>query len=257
MANKERIQANNAELREAIEMAENLPDAGGGGTSVQSDWNQTDETAADFIKNKPFGDYSIVLLEEQELPFDAEMGGMMAMVTQPIQNGDRLNIVYDGVHYECEALFIPASGVVVFGNLAFVDEQIDTGEPFLGAYMDGAAMLFGTDEASHTVKIVCIAVETVPDKYTNVPKLYIKPADTENILYTDTSGTTKATINDLPDHAEFSVGLVTEAGTVLRWYKPIMVGSKVDNQFNGYGIVFVMNGSEILELRTAEYTPTT
>ena len=27
-----------------------------GGTSVQSDWNQTDETAADFIKNKPFGE---------------------------------------------------------------------------------------------------------------------------------------------------------------------------------------------------------
>lgn len=31
MANKERIQANNAELREAIEMAENLPSAGEGG----------------------------------------------------------------------------------------------------------------------------------------------------------------------------------------------------------------------------------
>lgn len=28
----------------------------GGGTSVQSDWNQTDSSAADFIKNKPFGD---------------------------------------------------------------------------------------------------------------------------------------------------------------------------------------------------------
>lgn len=31
MTNTERIQANNAELREAISMAENLPDAGGGG----------------------------------------------------------------------------------------------------------------------------------------------------------------------------------------------------------------------------------
>lgn len=28
----------------------------GGGSSVQSDWNQTDETAPDFIKNKPFGE---------------------------------------------------------------------------------------------------------------------------------------------------------------------------------------------------------
>ena len=29
----------------------------GGGTSVQTDWNQTDETAPDFLKNKPFGDF--------------------------------------------------------------------------------------------------------------------------------------------------------------------------------------------------------
>ena len=28
----------------------------GGGSSVQSDWNQTDSSAADFIKNKPFGE---------------------------------------------------------------------------------------------------------------------------------------------------------------------------------------------------------
>lgn len=34
MTNTERIQTNNAELREAIQMAENLPDAGGGGSVV-------------------------------------------------------------------------------------------------------------------------------------------------------------------------------------------------------------------------------
>lgn len=77
MTNNERITANNAELREAIEMAESLPEAGGG-VSVQADWNQTDENAADFIKNKPFGEVPIVILEEQELAFNAETGGMMA-----------------------------------------------------------------------------------------------------------------------------------------------------------------------------------
>jgi hypothetical protein len=29
---------------------------GGGGSSVQTDWDQADETAPDFLKNKPFGD---------------------------------------------------------------------------------------------------------------------------------------------------------------------------------------------------------
>lgn len=38
MTNTERIQAHNAELRKAIEMAENLPDAGGGGGSSDEGW---------------------------------------------------------------------------------------------------------------------------------------------------------------------------------------------------------------------------
>ena len=40
MTNTERIQANNAELREAIEMAESLPDVGEGGepTPTQNTW---------------------------------------------------------------------------------------------------------------------------------------------------------------------------------------------------------------------------
>lgn len=37
MTNKQRIQANNTELREAIEMAKNLPDATGGGVSFTTD----------------------------------------------------------------------------------------------------------------------------------------------------------------------------------------------------------------------------
>lgn len=253
MSSNSNLQKNNTALERILNTVNELPNAGGG-VSVQSDWNQTDDTAADFIKNKPFGEVPIVILEEQELAFNAETGGMMAMVTQPIQDGDRLNIVYDGVPYECEAVLTP-SMAVMFGNGALLGVGIDTGEPFFGVYVDGMVMLLGTDEACHTVKIIRIAVVTVPDKYTNVPKLYIKQVDTERMLYTDTNCTTKATVNDLPNHAEFSVGLVAETGIVLSWYKPILVDSKVVNQDNGYGSVIIMNGSEILGLYTAEYTP--
>ena len=38
----------------------------GGGASVQSDWNQTDETAPDFLKNKPFGDVLTEIIPETE-----------------------------------------------------------------------------------------------------------------------------------------------------------------------------------------------
>lgn len=52
MTYNEELQSNNAELEEVLQAVNELPEAGSG-TSVQADWNQTDETAADFIKNKP------------------------------------------------------------------------------------------------------------------------------------------------------------------------------------------------------------
>lgn len=49
----------------------------GGGVSVQSDWNQTDETAADFIKNKPI---VVVKLDFETFALDktpAEIGALV------------------------------------------------------------------------------------------------------------------------------------------------------------------------------------
>lgn len=55
MDNKERLQINNNNLRECIEIANNLPDSGSGGTLIQQqvDYRQNDETKIDFIKNRP------------------------------------------------------------------------------------------------------------------------------------------------------------------------------------------------------------
>ena len=60
MTNTERIQANNAELREAIQMAESLPNAGsGGGDDVAG--AIVDRTVTEFINNKAtkIGDYAL------------------------------------------------------------------------------------------------------------------------------------------------------------------------------------------------------
>ena len=51
----------------------------GGGGSVQPDWNQNDETAADYVKNRPFytGDpVETVLVEESTVSFAADGGGV-------------------------------------------------------------------------------------------------------------------------------------------------------------------------------------
>ena len=42
--------------------------SGGSGASVQSDWNQNDETAPDYVKNRPFYDKSLVSVSHPEVP---------------------------------------------------------------------------------------------------------------------------------------------------------------------------------------------
>lgn len=51
------LESNTDALERLMEEVNNLPNPNPNGASVQSDWNQTDETAADFIKNKPFGEF--------------------------------------------------------------------------------------------------------------------------------------------------------------------------------------------------------
>lgn len=226
----------------------------GGGTSVQTDWNQMDETAPDFLKNKPFCDFPTVVLEEQEVPFDAETGGMMAIPTQPINDGDRMIITYDGVEYKLNAAFNSLMAVIAFGNLAMAGVGDDTGEPFVGICADGMVMFLGTDEASHTVKIVVIAVVVLPDKYTNIPKLFCKSFTDGEYLYTDVMCTTKAKHEDVPNHVEFSLAMAT-GGFANKWIKPQSVMSSMWASNAGYNVVTIVHGVNVIQLYTAEYTP--
>lgn len=62
--------------------------SGDDGVSVQSDWNQTDETAADFIKNKPFGEFKGDTLTWEfdiaSLDFDSLPGGGWVKVSDAV-----------------------------------------------------------------------------------------------------------------------------------------------------------------------------
>lgn len=69
----------------------------GGGGGVQSDWNQTDDTAADFIKNKPvtmdYGDtITIEFIPEENINPDNLVGGMFFKVSNATPDvGDLAN----------------------------------------------------------------------------------------------------------------------------------------------------------------------
>lgn len=142
MTNSERIQANNEELREAIEMAENLPAAGGGGSSVQTDWNQMDETAPDFLKNKPFWD---MLTGGNTLYWDGNTDGLVNQldtfykVSDSIVSMDDLangcTVVQDGYteNLPVDAIMELVSGIITtaISSVWFVAEQgvgVDLGD---------------------------------------------------------------------------------------------------------------------------------
>lgn len=226
----------------------------GGGSSVQSDWNQTDETAADFIKNKPFGDVSTVILEEQELAFDAETGGCMGVALAPIQGGDALSLVVDGESYECNAvLFAP---YIVFGNLSLAEMGKDTGEPFLGMYGDSMVMFMFMDELNHTVKITAYLPEKLNNKYITAQAVFYKKTGADdNYLYTDSGCTIKATKMDVVSAAR-KMPIVVFLSTTY-FLSAVTVTAEGDYAEVYYCLPTTDGRLIFAAMVTAEYTPTT
>ena len=79
---------------------------GGGGS--QADWNQNDESAVDYVKNRPFYDNSkeTILMEESTLSFTYVAQGMYTATlpeTVVFVEGKTYIICYDGVTYTCVA----------------------------------------------------------------------------------------------------------------------------------------------------------
>ena len=147
--------------------------SGGGGGGVQPDWNQNDETAADYIKNRPF--YSetteTVLVEEITVPFTSPGSGIYYATIQSAFKptaGETYKVSWDGAVYECVGETI--SGYTVIGNPSVIGVGADTGEPFfISPLADGSGIEIYTSDtsASHTFSISAFVGEVtqIPDKY--------------------------------------------------------------------------------------------
>ena len=224
------------------------PNAGINFGGTQSDWNQTDSSAADFIKNKPFGEFPTVVLEEQELPYDANEGACIGVLSDSIQDGSTVSVVFDGKEYKCKAV---ALSFVFFGNLALIDEaEEDTGEPFCCMAAGSILLVLAMDEENHTVKLTAPISRVLPSKYSSATKFYIR--DSDSYLYTDVACTIKATKNDVPRHMNFSVG-ITDSGITLYWLQPVFCISREYADMVGYVHVNINLENEVISVYTAEY----
>ena len=181
-------------LKPITRMEQFLKEYGGGtGGSVQSDWNQTDETAADFIKNKPFGDELMELVPETEIVADdnGEAYGDSKLFTG---EEETIYVTFDGVEYVCDA-FDSGMGVAFYGNKIIAGGE-NTGEPFAVASHEGTCVWLLFDSDPHTVSISGMGVNKLDQKYFDTQTVfYINFSD--RFLYIDAFCGTKATKNDV------------------------------------------------------------
>lgn len=139
---------------------------GGGGASVQPDWNENNETAAGFVKNrthyKYIGEVDLVP-ETSEIDFNnsgaaAIMKGGLGYTE--LTEGNTYNVYWNGAKYanlvaksttfnlgDVEGTILPAVGI---GNLAlFSSEALNTGESFSYVYLPSYPMVGISDIAGN------------------------------------------------------------------------------------------------------------
>lgn len=138
----------------------NIVIAGGGGVAVQADWNQNDETAADFIKNRTH--YSNGFVEKTYLP-------ETTTVTVCHTNFPAVDIIpdstyivtWDGVDYECVA-YADENGDVIGNQLLARTSLVNSGEPFfIGEWEENTGddsiihnwAIGFTESKVHTIKV--------------------------------------------------------------------------------------------------------
>lgn len=121
---------------------------------IQTDWNQNDSTATDFIKNRPFYEEEIsseLVINQKFTGFDQNGGSIRYTLTSSCELvlGETYRVTWDGVEYICVAQDI--DGVPGVTDAIFTDDYNITSGTFVVAYI--------SPELSETEygKIWCIA----------------------------------------------------------------------------------------------------
>ena len=152
-----------------------LPDDLG---ASQADWNQSDETANDYIKNRPFGDEVktiIPIFNEAEIP--VTYYSVIFSYTQPFVVGDEYTVVFNGETYKCVAWNGPDNDICIGSGDVYGGEEQGEDVPFVIYYWDGSCTLKVRENGTYTVGIYkeTYALKKIDKKY--LPDDVIAQAD--------------------------------------------------------------------------------
>lgn len=104
---------------------------------VQPDWNQNDENAPDYVKNRThWAEPATVTVIPETTLQDMKQNGdlycyydLLYIAPNAIRAGKMYTVIFDGVSYDCVAF--DYDGTLGLGNLSFLGGGDDSGEPFL------------------------------------------------------------------------------------------------------------------------------
>ena len=135
-----------------------IPSGGG----VQSDWNQNDSTAADYVKNRPFytgNPVETVIIPTTTVAFSENSGLMSAAWPEnfDLVDGQTYTISWDDTDYVCTGILF--NNVPVLGNLILFGAGENTGEPFL--FVNQGQWIVASTESA-TEHIIGIKVSYTP-----------------------------------------------------------------------------------------------
>ena len=178
----------------------------GGGGGVQPDWNQNDETAQDYVKNRPFytGDpVETVLVGESTVSFEDDGGIYVAGFPSTFEAtvGETYKVYWDGTVYECTCVNL--DGLYVIGNPSIGGMGSDTGEPFIMFIYNGGYISITTTDtsASHTFSISGTVTEIV-----KIPAKFIdKDASGYIVVHKNSTMTEEEARKSLMDSIERSL----------------------------------------------------
>ena len=173
---------------------------------VQPDWNQNDETALDYVKNRPFYEETIVLAEAyDDTPADAPEGYHQYCMSEVTFEDKEYTVLYDGVEYTVgcgigyyagsQTLYIGTDPDTITEDIPF---SIFTYNRSMGETVASSNVKFLDTATEHTLQIVGDPIVHQLD-----PK-YIKDMYYEEVTETNITGTTYA---DFPQNSADGHGI--------------------------------------------------
>ena len=125
---------------------------------VQSDWNQNDPEALDYVKNRTHWSESTftTLIEEQSVTTVANDEFAFAQISSPLYLtlDKTYEVVFNGITYECVASYAVDWNTIFIGNSSILGSTGGNGEPFcIDVYNNGQAYLNTVDAGTYTISI--------------------------------------------------------------------------------------------------------